>query len=492
MSDIHTAYIKWLQGGGTETAIDYCVESYHDRIVVLVTDTSDVQSEQVLRRLLTAGVPKSQIFYKAKEIKNFKSKQGKPCGIIITNKHCSSLIATIEAISSNKANNLLVWDEPDRDAPGHTKSKEAGKDKSLNKLEKLCGEVEYITASVLALVVSETNYTHTLEIEREKGYLNFEELVPVGLGDEDVGEMLRTGNMSPTLENFIRRNAEEGILIRVDSEVGDMELAKKAIQKIVNVPVEVLNYSNRVDPKTFKGVLISFKMAERGITFPHLRHIIVNFSKTAYQNVVVQAFRNLGYGKISKTENQFAGNTFSIGRAKLAFKIEKQLRDILRKYHNDYKKRWDEVEKIEINENWKLLGKSNGFTVVGDNSGFEKVTSLPYTSKLEEELKKSGDLLHKIVPGNGKFIKAGARTFDKVMNDIISQPPHSKVRLSRADYQRVNPEIAIQRLAPVEEVAEKSQQWGHEFNSKGYPTKLTLWRRLDDDNKQETYRYKYK
>lgn len=489
MSDTHTAYIKWLQGGGSKTAIDYCVESYHDRIVVFVTDTSDVQSEQVLRRLLTAGVPRSQIFYKAKEIKNFKFKQGNPCGIIITNKHRSSLIATIEAISSNKEDNLLIWDEPDRDAPGHTKSKEAGKDKLLNKLEKLCGEVEYITASVLALVVSETNYTHTLVIEREKDYLNFEELIAVCLGDEDTGEMVRTGNMSPTLDNFIRRNAKEGILIRVDSEVEDMELAKKAIQKIVNVPVEVLNNSNRVDPETFKGVLISFKMAERGITFPHLRHMIVDFSKTTYQNVVVQAFRNLGYGKRSKTENQFAGNTFSIGRAKLAFKIEKQLRNILRKYPNDYKKRWDEVERIEINENWRLLGKSNGFNVVGDNSGFEKLHSSPYTPELEEALTKEGELLHKIVAGNGKFIIAGGRAYDKIINDIINQPPHSKVRISRADYQRVNPEIAIQRLVSVEEVAKKPEQWGHEFDSKGYPTKLTLWKKLDDDNGTWSFRH---
>jgi hypothetical protein len=485
---IRTAYIKWIQGGGSKTAIEYAVEVYHNRVVVIVTDTSDVQSEQVLLRLLDAGVPRSQIFYKADEINRFR--EGKPCGIIITNKHRKSLLATIEAISSNNANNLLIWDEPDRDAPGHTKSKEAGKDRLLNKLEKLCGEVEYITASVLALVVSETNYTHTLEIERENGYLNFEDLAPIGLGDEDVGEMLRTGNMSPTLENFIRRNAEEGILIRVDSEVEDMELARKSIQKIVNVPVEVLNYSNKVDPKTFKGVLISFKMSERGITFPHLRHMIVNFSKTTYQNVVVQAFRNLGYGKISKTENQFAGNTFSIGRAKLAFKIEKQLRDILRKYNNDYKKRWEEVRKIEFKEKWPLLGKSNGFRIVENNSKFEKRHSLPYTPELEEELIKAGALLHKIVSGNGKSIKAGGRPFPNVINDIINQPPHSAVRLERADYQRINPEIAIQRLAPVEKVTKMSSQWGHEFNSEGYPTKLTLWKKLDDDNEQEkTYRY---
>jgi len=487
---IRTAYTKWVQGGGSSTAIDYCVESYHDRIVVFVTDTSDVQSEQVLKRLLTAGVPRSRIFYKASEINRF-SKQGKRCGIIITNKHRSSLLATIEAVSSNRANNLLIWDEPDRDAPGHTKSTEAGKDKLLNKLEKLCGEVEYITASVLALVVSEMNYTHTLEIEREKGYLNFKDLEPVGLGDEDVGEMLRTGIMSPTLIKFIIKNSDEGILIRVDSEVENMELAKNSIQKIVNVPVEVLNNSNRVDPGTFKGVLISYKMAERGISFPHLRHMIVNFSETTFQNQVVQAVRTVGYGKISKKgKNQIAGNTFSIERAKLAFRIEDQLRDILRKYYNDYKKRWEEVEKIQLRVNWKLLGKSNGFKVKRNSFEFDKVASLPYTEEMEQALIKSGQLFYKIVPGNGEYFKAGNRPFANAVADIISQPPHSKVRLSRADYQKVNPEIAIQRLASVEEATKRSSQWGHEFNSEGYPTKLTLWKKLDDDNEQEkTYRY---
>ena len=477
-----TVYIKYIQGGGSSEAVNYAIECYKDRTVLFVVDNLDVQLNQVKERLIALGVPPEFIYCKTR-IKQYRI--GTP-GILIVNKHPSNLNAAIHAISSVRENNLLILDEPDRDAVGHQDSDKIPKDKLVNKLRSLCGEVEHITASTLAQVVSKINYQHTIEIPKESGYLSFEDLKPVCLGDEDVGEMLRTGKLSPTLEKFIIRNASEGILIRVDRLVKDMDLIKKSLQKRVNVPVEVLNGTNRIDPKTFKGILITFQMGERGVTFPHLRHIIVDFSKTAFQNVVVQAFRNLGYGKISKRQNEYAGNSFSIERAKTAFEIENKLQKIMRLHHNNHKKRWKKVQELEFEYKWQLLGKSNKFKMI--ELEFKQITEIPYSKAVEEGLIETGELNYTIVKGNGEWYKGGGRSREKAIRDIINNAPHSPSWLDKAEVQKISPKYAVKRLKDKKEIENQQTQWGFIFDPKtGEPIKLVLWKKMEEDSPKFQY-----
>ena len=125
-----TVYIKYIQGGGSSEAVNYAIECYKDRTVLFVVDNLDVQLNQVKERLIALGVPPEFIYCKTR-IKQYRI--GTP-GILIVNKHPSNLNAAIHAISSVRENNLLILDEPDRDAVGHQDSDKIPKDKLVNKL----------------------------------------------------------------------------------------------------------------------------------------------------------------------------------------------------------------------------------------------------------------------------------------------------------------------------------------------------------------------
>lgn len=488
----HIGYIKDVQAGGSTRMVKEASEVYEDHLTVFIADTSDVQVDQVEHRAINDfGIPPACIYKKKAGIVAHKGIINS--GLIISNKHPSSLEATWSALPKDPDSVTLVWDEPDCDAPNHNyDTSTVLKHGHLNKLSKHASKIHYLSATTAGLVVSDTEFTDIVEIENGSDYLGFDDCEFINLGDEDVSGMLKTGEMSPTLKNFIVDHCHEGIFIRACKEVADMTAIVESIAKLnLDVDVVTLNGETKhtIDPKTFKGILISFQMGARGVSFPHLKHTIQDYSATTPQPAIVQSMRHLGYGK-KLTKNYIAGSRSSLALLKEAFKIEQKMKDILRKFPGDPEKRKEEVRNLTLDEDLCILpkDKSNGFKRTTSKFDYEILTKLPYTKEQESILIQSGTMFVKAVEGNGHTIKWGNRDFAKIVEQFLNTPPNSRVRLDpvRADYQRVIPTLAIQRIASVEEIASHDIQWGHLHNTetgeiewlalfKKYPEKTTTY-----------------
>ena len=462
----HIGYIKDVQAGGSTKMLRLAADNYTKKVVVFITDTSDVQTDQVeTRALQDHGIPKESIYKKKDQI----NKAGGiiNSGLIITNKHKGSLEATWSALPKDPNKVIIVWDEADYDAPGHNSNigKQVQKHEHLNKLAKHASEIHYVSATVAGLVVSDIEFTKIEVIENGEDYLGFSDCTLISLGDEDVQEMLKTGEMSPTLKNFFVEHADEGVFIRACREVADMTAIVESTEALdLGVNVVTLNGDTKdsIDPKTFEGVLATFKMGARGVSFNNLRHTVQDYSSNTPQPVIVQSLRNLGYGK--KLEQNFIlASTSSVSLLEEAFAVEDMMKKILVKYPGDPEKRKEEVRKMRLDKNLCILPKNKGNSFKNETSKnkFEIRAKVPYTRDIEKALQASGQLLVSIEDAdNSHYLRLGGRPFEKVVKDFLNTPPNSPVWLERSDLQYVSPTISIRRLVSKEVLAESSECWG--------------------------------
>lgn len=483
----HIGYIKDVQAGGSTKMLQLAAKNYKEKVVVFITDTSDVQTDQVETRAIhDHGIPEEHIYKKKDEIN--KAKGIINSGLIITNKHKSSLEATWSALPKDPSKVIIVWDEADYDAPGHDNStgKQVLKHEHLNKLAKHAKEIHYVSATVAGLVVSDIAFTRIEPIENEEDYLGFSDCTLVSLGDEDVQEMLKTGEMSPTLKNFIIKHAHEGIFIRACREVEDMTAIVESLKKLnLGVDVATLNGGTKhnIDPKTFSGILTSFQMGARGVSFPKLKHTIQDYANTTSQPAIVQSLRNLGYGKKLK-ENFILASTSSLSILEDAFAVEEKMKKILAKYPGDPEERKKEVREMQLDKYLCILPKEKGNSFINRTSKnrFEIKTKLPYTKQLEKALQATGDLLVSIEETkNSKYLTWGGRSFKKVVQNFLNTPPSSSVWLERSDLQYISPTLSIRRLVSKEVLAEKSESWGFLLDeTTGEPTHIALFELFEE------------
>lgn len=478
------AYIKELQGGGSTEGYRHISGIYKEKMCIVITDTSNAQIMQAKDRLINDhGIDPDFIAVKHKEIDSYD----KQVGVIIIDKQVPNIKAVISKIGGIRDACFALWDEPDYDAPGHTRSDtEIKKHEWLNKLRNLVGEVHYISATIAGLAVSEIAFTDVKEIPVNSNYMSWKDLKKKSVGDDDVREMLKTGDMSPTLRKFILEKQHEGIFIRTERKINDMSLVKKALQSITNVRVECLNGdNNELDFKNFKGILISYNMASRGITFPHLKHMIGDVPASSTQPTTLQSARILGWGKSMPGGNYFVGSQESIRHYDKAFEIEGKIRKVFVDNYDNPIERMEAIRSIQLDYKMTILPttKSNGYKTVKNTKAIV-LEELPYSESLAEDLISQGKMFVKVVEGNGEWYKGGDRSTAKAIEGIINNPPNSPSGLNKADYQKVSPDYALKRLVSKKIIAGHSKQWWPSFDSEtGAPKSLVLTDVEEDDEK---------
>jgi hypothetical protein len=486
------AYIKEIQGGGSTEGYRYISSIYKEKMCIVITDTSNAQIRQAEDRLINDhGIDPNYIAIKYANIYAYD----KEVGVLIIDKQVRNIESVISKISGIRGKCFMLWDEPDYDAPGHTKSdKEIKKHEWLNKLRNLAGEVHYISATVAGLAVSEIAFTDIKHIPVDSNYLAYKDLKKKSVGDDDISEMLKTGDMSPTLRNFIIEKKHEGIFIRTERKVGDMSKVKRALESFVTVPVECLNGDNKdLNFKDFKGILISYNMASRGITFPHLSHMICDVPPSSTQPTTLQSTRILGHHKKLLGGNFFVGTQQSLLHYDKAFEIEEKIKKVFVDNYDNPSKRMEEIRAIQLDYKMIILPKtkSNGYETV-KNSQAKILEEIEYSKEMEDILINSGKMLVRVVKGNGEWYKGGNRPTDKAIEDIINNAPNSPSGLNKANYQKVSPQYALQRLVSKETIKGRSKQWWPKFNGKtGTPELLVLTDLETDEDEKYNFTDEY-
>lgn len=479
------AYIKELQGGGSTEGYRHISGIYKEKLCIVITDTSNAQIMQAKDRLINDhAIDPDFIAVKHKEIYSYY----KQVGVIIIDKQVPNIKAVISKISGIRDACFALWDEPDYDAPGHTKSdiEKIKKHEWLNKLRNLVGEVHYISATVAGLAVSEIAFTDIKEIPVDSNYMSWKDLNKKSVGDDDVREMLKTGDMSPTLRRFILEKQHEGIFIRTERKIEDMSLVKRALQSITNVPVECLNGDNKaLDFKNLKGILISYNMASRGITFPHLKHMIGDVPTSSTQPTTLQSARILGWYKSMPGGNYFVGSQESIRHYDKAFEIEEKIRKVFVDNYDNPIERMKSIRSIQLDYKMTILPKtkSNGYKTVKNTKAIV-LEEIGYSEAMADALIAENKMFVKVVEGNGEWYKGGNRSTAKAIEDIINNPPNSPSGLNKADYQKVSPDYALKRIVSKKIIADHSKQWWPKFDSEtGAPKSLVLTDMEIDDEK---------
>ena len=463
------AYIKDVQAGGSVQMLKLAAENYKSKTVLFITDTSEVQTDQVEYRAVNDfGIPKDKIYKKKAEI--IKAKGIIKSGLVIINKTKSSIEAAWSALPKDPEDVIIVWDEADYDAPGHNSDKGSDivKHALLSKLCKHSNEVHFMTATTAGLVVSDISFTDVQVIQTSESYLGFEECELVRLGEEDVPDMLIKGELSPTLKNRFLDSAHEGVIIRTSRKLEDHSNIQNSLKTLdPNIPISVLNGNTKdtLDPRTVTGVVIAHQMAARGVSFPNICHAIVNFSKTTPQPTIVQALRNLGYGK-RKEKNYIIGSNESIYLVEEAFALEKTLKNILEEFPGNPEKRKEAVRNLRLDENLCILpkAKGNGFKHKKSRSNYQITTRFTYSKEMETALINAKQLFVSIVetPEDKKTgsLGWGSRAFDRQVRGFLNHPPNSKVWLERSDLQYVTDDISIKRLVSKDYLSSLKNIWG--------------------------------
>ena len=463
------AYIKDVQAGGSVQMLKLAAENYKSKTVLFITDTSEVQTDQVEYRAVNDfGIPKDKIYKKKAEI--IKAKGIIKSGLVIINKTKSSIEAAWSALPKDPEDVIIVWDEADYDAPGHNSDKGSDivKHALLSKLCKHSNEVHFMTATTAGLVVSDISFTEVRVIQTSESYLGFEECELVRLGEEDVPDMLIKGELSPTLKNRFLDSAHEGVIIRTSRKLEDHSNIQNSLKTLdPNIPISVLNGNTKdtLDPRTVTGVVIAHQMAARGVSFPNICHAIVNFSKTTPQPTIVQALRNLGYGK-RKEKNYIIGSNESIYLVEEAFALEKTLKNILEEFPGDPEKRKEAVRNLRLDENLCILpkAKGNGFKHKKSRSNYQITTRFTYSKEMETALINAKQLFVSIVE-TPEYKKTGSlgwgsRAFDRQVRTFLNHPPNSNVWLERPDLQYVTDDISIKRLVSKDYLSSLKSTWG--------------------------------
>lgn len=498
-------YIKDVQSGGSVLMLKLSAENYKDKVVVFVADTSDAQVNQVVDRAEhDFGIPRDKIYKKKDEVKNIGIIDN---GLIVTNKTRSSIAATWEALPKDPDKVILIWDEADYDAPGHERDKnsDVAKHALLSKLSKHSSEIHYMTATVAGLAVSDLVFDEVIHLDTGENYLGYSDCTKVCLGDEDVTAMLQTGELSPTLKGRLLQLSEEGCIIRTCRKISDQNLVKEGIKKVFpEVEVTTFNGETKhLDPKTLGGIVISHQMAARGVSFPNIKHAIVDFNESTPQPVIVQSLRNLGYNKKLK-ENFILGNRKSLELVDNAFRVEKTYKKILTEYPDNPEKRKERIREHDLGYmdiNILPLSKSNGFKHKKVKKEFKVLTTLPYTEGMKNELIAQGALLLDIVPTSEEvakkreynFVKWGGkeRTIEERLKHFINNPPFAPVWLERwkngKEEQYVSPKTTVKRLAPLDEISNATSTWGYNFNEEGAPVELVLYKKLEETERTHNF-----
>jgi len=462
---------KKVQQGGSSWALNNCLQN-RDRLNLFICDTSDVQVTQVVDRLLKSGVPSSDLVIKD-EINKYSIKDKELyTKIIIINKHpsYSERLALILSIAKSMYNGtVLYWDESDYDSPNYElPDPKSQKDEILTALASHCKEVVMITATVAGLALSETDFEGVIELEEPKlkdNFLEFKDLENVSIDKDYLIDFLSGNKLTdPKIEDFLKTYQSEGILIRANHRIEGMENIHNQLTD-KGFKTSVLAGSSYVDPTSVKDILISYKMALRGITFPFIHHMILALPKNPTFADLVQLLRILGWNK--KLDNNYvmcsAEDWQKIKDAHVAEEIYKQSLEL---HANDHKKRHAWLKEQDFPKGLPLPNsKLNGWKRKTKHYTHEPVgNKIPYSPQAEEILNIQGQLAEVLttVP-NTDDIKWGGRSFEKIISDMINQSPGGKARLERGDVQRVRKGQAIKRIKTKNELAEADLLYGLVF-----------------------------
>jgi len=466
------SYIKKkVQQGGSSWALNNCLQN-RDRLNLFICDTSDVQVTQVVDRLLKSGVPSSDLVIKDEINKhNIKDKE-LYTKIIIINKHpsYSERLALILSVAKSMYNGtVLYWDESDYDSPNYEMpDPKSQKDVILTALANHCKHVVMITATVAGLALSETDFGGVIELDKpspKDKFLEFKDLVNIPIDKDYLIDFLSGNKLTdPKIEDFLRIYQKDGILVRAIHKIMGMENIHTQLTN-KGFKTSVLAGNSYVDPTSVKNILISYKMALRGVTFPHIHHMIVVLPKNPTFADLVQLLRILGWGK--KLENNYVMcSKEDWQKIKDAHTAEEIYKKSLELYANDHVKRHAWLKEQSFPQGLPLPNsKLNGWKRKTKHYTHEPVgNKIPYSPQAEEILKIQGQLAELLITHpKTDDIKWGGRSFEKIISDLINQSPGGKARLERGDVQRVRNGQAIKRIKTKDELAEADLLYGLVF-----------------------------
>lgn len=467
------SYIKKkVQQGGSTWALKRCLEN-RNRLNVFICDTSDTQVNQVRVRLLESGVRSSDLVIKD-EINKYSIKDDELyTKIIIINKHpsYSERLALILSIAKSMYNGtVLYWDESDYDSPNYEMpDPKSQKDVILTALARHCKEVVMITATVAGLALSETDFDKAIELEEPKpedNFLEFKDLKNIPVDKEYLIDFLSGNKLTdPKIENFLTKYQPEGILVRAEHKIEGMQNIQAQLADR-GFKTSVLAGDSYVDPRTVRNILISYKMALRGITFLFIHHMILALPKNPTFADLVQLLRLLGWGKKLKTGNFIMCSPEDWQKIKDAHVAEEIYKKSLELYADDHVKRHAWLKEQDFPKGLPLPNsKLNGWKRKTKQYTHEPVgNKIPYSPQAEQILNMQGQLAEVLttVP-NTEDIKWGGRPFEKIISDMINQSPGGKARLERGDVQRVRNGQAIKRIKTKNELAEADLLYGLVF-----------------------------
>ena len=488
---------KVTQQGGSTWALQNAL-SNRDVLNIFITDTSDLQIRQVENRLLESGVNPNEILIK-EDIKKVNLKDDYIWDkIIIVNKHptYADRLATIINIANHHYNGVdMYWDECDYDSPYYEyPDPNSKKDLILTTLAENCRNIYQITASQYGLAISKSIYNggaivlppyrNSMGESPDNTFLYFEDLTHVPVAAENL-EAFLSGEDYPAkdIENFIKLNEDEGILVRAEYEIEAMEGIKDTLLDKGYKKVHMLNGAEYVDPRKVTGILVSYKMALRGVTFPNMHHMIVKLPRDPSFADCIQLLRILGWGK--KLKNNYIMCTHEDwGTIQRAHRAEKIARKALEDFPTDWKGRYEYLKR-QLWPHGKPLprNKMDGWRRITSTHEFERVgNKVPYTPESAEFYTKYSavPLVERLTDATGVLkdtqAKWGKRPFHKVVNDLINNSPASAARLDRSDIQRVEDGIAIERLYPKEELIKLDLLAGLVYIDKEYY--IQTWKRI--------------
>ena len=462
---------KKVQQGGSSWALNNCLQN-RDRLNLFICDTSDVQVTQVVDRLLKSGVPSSDLVIKDEINKHSIKDKELYTKIIIINKHptYADRIALILSLAEKHHNGtVLYWDESDYDSPFYDLPDEnSNKDIILTALASHCKEVVMITATVAGLALSETDFGGVIELDKPRPkdkFLEFKDLVNVPIDKDYLIDFLSGNKLTdPKIEDFLRTYQREGILIRANHLIEGMENIHTQLTD-KGFKTSVLAGNSYVDPTSVKDILISYKMALRGITFPHMHQMVVALPKNPTFADLVQLLRILGWNK--KLDNNYVMcSVEDWQKIKDAHTAEEIYKQSLELYASDHVKRHAWLKEQSFPQGLPLPNsKLNGRKRNTKHYTHEPVgNKIPYSPQAEQILNIQGQLAEVLttVP-NTDDIKWGGRSFEKIISDLINQSPGGKARLERGDVQRVRNGQAIKRIKEQRELAEADLLYGLVF-----------------------------
>jgi hypothetical protein len=462
---------KKVQQGGSSWALNNCLQN-RDRLNLFICDTSDVQVTQVVDRLLKSGVPSSDLVIKD-EVNKYSIKDKELyTKIIIINKHptYADRIALILSLARKHHNGtVLYWDESDYDSPFYDLPDEnSNKDIILTALASHCKEVVMITATVAGLGLSETDFGGVIELDKPRPkdkFLEFKDLENLPIDKDYLIDFLSGNKLTdPKIEDFLTKYQSEGILIRANHLIEGMENIHTQLTD-KGFKTSVLAGNSYVDPTSVKDILISYKMALRGITFPNMHHMVLALPKNPTFADLVQLLRILGWNK--KLDNNYVMCSIEDWqKIKDAHTAEEIYKQSLELYADNHVKRHAWLKEQSFPQGLPLPNsKLNGWKRKTKHYTHEPVgNKIPYSPQAEEILNIQGQLAEVIttVP-NTEDIKWSGRSFEKIISDMINQSPGGKARLERGDVQRVRNGQAIKRIKTKEELVEADLLYGLVF-----------------------------